>query len=86
MTVSSVSHPLPFVHLLSHTIFPAEILVNWTVSDTITVTEGEGVTVELFGEAFGPYANPITIGVVCAETVSTNVKSGKKINFFQALI
>ena len=58
--------------------FPAVILVNWTVSDTITVTEGEGVTVELLGEAFGLYASAITIGIVCAETVSTNVKSGKR--------
>ena len=83
MTVSSVSHPLPFVHLLSHTMFPAVILVNLTVSDTITVTEGEGVTVKLFGEAFGFYASTIAIGVVCAETVSTDVKSGKKINLFK---
>ena len=63
--------------------FPAVILVNWTVSDTITVTEGEVVTVELFGEAFGFYASTIAIGVVCAETVSTDVKSGKKINLFK---
>ena len=71
------------MHLLSHTMFPVVILVNWTVSDTINVTEGEGVTVHLFGEAFGLYANPITIGVVCAETVSTNVTSGKRINPFK---
>ena len=58
--------------------FPAVILVNWTVSDPITVTEGEGVTVNLFGEAFGLYATAIAIGVVCAETVSTNVTSGKR--------
>ena len=82
MTVSSVSYPLPFVHLLSHTMFPAVILVNWTVSDTITVTEGEGVTVELFGEAFGFYAIPIEIGGACTESVSTNVISGKRINPF----
>ena len=76
MTVSSVSHPLLFVHLLSHTIFPAVILVNLTVSDTIAVIEGDVLTVELFGEAFGLYASTIAIGVVCAETVSTDVKSG----------
>ena len=63
--------------------FPAVILVNWTVSDPITVTEGEGVTAELFGEAFGLYASAIAIGVVCAETVSTNVKSGKRMNSFK---
>ena len=67
------------MHLLSHTMFPAVIFVNWTVSDPITVIEGEGVTVELFGEAFGFYATPIAIGVVCAETVSTVVTSGKRI-------
>ena len=55
----------------------AVILVNWTVSDPISVTEGGGMVVELFGEAFGFYTTPIAIGVVCAETVSTNVKSGK---------
>ena len=63
--------------------FPAVIRVNWTVSDPITVIEGEGVTVELFGEAFGLYATPIAIGVVCAETVSTNVISGERINSFK---
>ena len=60
--------------------FPAVILVNWTVSDPISVIEGEGVTVELFGEAFGSYATPIAIGVVCTETISTNKRSGKRIN------
>ena len=79
MAVSQVPPVPPFVHL-SHTMFPAEILVNWTASDPITVMEGEGVTVELFGEAFGLYATTIAIGVACAETVSTNVQSGKKIN------
>ena len=79
MTVSSASNPLPFVHLLSQAILPAVILVNWTVSDPITVIEGEGVTVELFGEAFGLYATPIAIGVVCVEAVSTKVNSGKRI-------
>ena len=83
MTVSSVSHPLPCVHLLSHTIFPAVILVNWTVSDPISITEGDGMVVEVFGEAFGLYASTIAIDVVCAETVSTNVKSGKRINPFK---
>ena len=83
MTVSSVSHPLPFGHLLSHTMFLAVILVNWTVSDTISVIEGDVLTVEFFGEAFGLYAIPITIGVVCTETVSTNVISGMRVNHFK---
>ena len=68
------------MHLLCHPMFPAVILVNWTVSDPIAVNEGEGVTIELFGEAFGLYATPIAIGVVCAESAFTNVKSGKRIN------
>ena len=63
--------------------FPAVIRVNWTVSDPITVIGGEGVTVELFGEAFGLYATPIAIGVFCAETVSTDVISGERINSFK---
>ena len=71
------------MHLVSHTTFPAVIFVNWTVSDPISVIEGEGVTIELFGEALGLYATPIAIGVVCAETVSTNVTSGKRINTFK---
>ena len=77
------SFKLPFVHFLSHTMFPAVILVNWTVSDPISVIEGDVQTVELLGEAFGLYATPITIGVVCTETVFTNVLSGKRINPFK---
>ena len=34
------------------------------------MTEGDGVTVRLSGEAFGIYANPIAIGVICSETVA----------------
>ena len=34
------------------------------------MTEGDNVIVTLFGEAFGIYAYPIAIGVVCSETVA----------------
>ena len=34
-------------------LFPLVVLVNWTVSQPIEVTEGEGVEVRLSGEAFG---------------------------------
>ena len=34
------------------------------------MTEGDGVEVRLSAEAFGFYAIPITIGVVCSATVA----------------
>ena len=40
------------------------------MSGPIRVTEGDGVKVRLSGEAFGIYAYPIAIGVVCSETVA----------------
>ena len=40
------------------------------------MTEGQGVEVTLSGEAVGVYANPIAIGVVCAETIATDVEPG----------
>ena len=60
--------------LLFH--FLPVIIVNWTISQSINVTEGEGVEVRLSGEAFGPYDNPISIGVVCIESISTGVEPG----------
>ena len=50
------------------------VRVNWTISQTINVTEGDGVEVRLSGEVFGMYANPIAVGVVC--TASTDVEPG----------
>ena len=41
------------------------------------VTEGDGVSVTLRGEAFGLYANPIEIGVICAEVQVTGVPAGR---------
>ena len=52
------------------------VRVNWTISQPINVTEGDGVEVRLSGEAFGIYANPIAIGVVCTESTAADVKPG----------
>ena len=41
------------------------------------MTEGDGVSVTLRGEAFGLYANPIEIGVICAEVLVTGVAAGR---------
>ena len=40
------------------------------------MTEGEGVRLELFAQAFGVYATPIEIGVVCAEVIAAGVPPG----------
>ena len=40
------------------------------------VTEGDGVSVTLRGEAFGFYANPIEIGVICAAVDVSGVPAG----------
>ena len=40
------------------------------------MTEGDNVTVRLSGEAVGIYANPIAIGVICAEVIATDVVPG----------
>ena len=49
------------------------VQINWTVS-RLSVTEGDAV--KLYGEVFGSYANPIEIGVVCAETDATGNEPG----------
>ena len=41
------------------------------ISQSITVMEGDGVEVRLRGKAFGLYANPIEIGVICTEILGT---------------
>ena len=53
-----------------------DVGVNWTISQPINVTEGDGVEVRLSGEAFGIYANPIAIGVVCTESTAADVEPG----------
>ena len=45
--------------------------VNWTISQAISVTEGD--TVVLRAEVFGVYAIPLAIGV---KTIGTNVQPG----------
>ena len=42
------------------------------------MTEGDGVEVRLRAAAFGFYANPIQIGVVCAPTQVTGVPAGRE--------
>ena len=54
---------IPFIHALSP---PTVVEVSWIISEPIEVREGEGVRLELFAQAFGLYASPIEIGVVCA--------------------
>ena len=54
-----------------HALFPPTVVeVSWIISEPIEVREGEGVRLELFAQAFGLYATPIGIGVVCAEPAS----------------
>ena len=55
---------------------PTVIVVSWIISELIEVMEGEGARLELFAQAFGLYATPIEIGVVCADVNTTGVPSG----------
>ena len=50
------------------------VQVNWTISEAISVTEGD--VVRLSAEVFGRYAIVIAIGVDCTGTLATNVKPG----------
>ena len=56
---------------------PTVVEVNFTISQLILVTEGDGVEVRLRGEAFGIYANPIEIGVICEPVQATGVAAGR---------
>ena len=60
----------------SHALFPSVIHVNWTISQPISVTEGDGVEVRLSSKAFGIYANPIAVGVICGEVTYIDVEPG----------
>ena len=40
------------------------------------MTEGEGVPLELHAQAFGLYATPIKIGVVCVEVIAIDIPPG----------
>ena len=64
---------IPLMHALSP---PAVVEVSWIISEAIEVTEGEGVRLDLFVQAFGIYATPIKIGVVCTEVISINLPPG----------
>ena len=66
---------IPVIHALSP---PTVVEVSWIISEPIEVREGEGVRLELFAHAFGLYATPIEIGVVCAEIIG-NVPPGADI-------
>ena len=57
---------------------PAVVEVSWIISDPIEVNEGNQsqMFVTLRAQAFGFYASPIAIGVVCAEVIATGVPPG----------
>ena len=61
------------MHALS---LPTVIEVSWIISEPIEFSEGEGVRLELFAQAFGFYATPIEVGVVCAGVDVTDVPPG----------
>ena len=50
--------------------------VSWAISQPINVTENDGLKVRLSGKAFGIYANPIAIGVVCTASTAADVEPG----------
>ena len=56
---------------------PTVVEVKFTTSLPIEVNEGDGVSVTLRGEAFGLYANPIEIGVICAGVDVSGVPAGR---------
>ena len=66
-----------YMHVM-HALFspPTVIEVSWIISETIEVIEGARDPPELYAQAFGVYASPIEIGVVCAEVISTGVPPG----------
>ena len=79
MTVSQSAHPVFIVYFeecIAYISFIdlVVIQVNWTISQAISVTEGDVVI--LCGEAFGIYANEVAIGVDCSETIATDVEPG----------
>ena len=63
---------------------PTVIEASWIISEPIQVTEGERhagrdgevILLELYAQAFGLYASPIAIGVVCAEVIAAGVPPG----------
>ena len=65
-----------YIHVMHALSPPTVVEVSWIYSEPIEVTEGEGVPLELFAQAFGFYATPIIIGVVCTEVISINLPPG----------
>ena len=65
-----------YVHVMHGLFSPTVIEVSWIISEPIEVTEGESVPPELYAQAFGFYAIPIEIGVVCAKVDVTGVPAG----------
>ena len=70
------------MHVMHALFSPTVVEVSWIISETIEVTEGERddignlILLELYAQAFGLYATPIKIGVVCAEVNATGVPPG----------
>ena len=65
---------IPVMHALSP---PTVVEVSWIISEPIEVREGEGgVRLELSAQAFGVYATPIEIDVVCAEVIAAGIPPG----------
>ena len=57
----------------NHVLLRAVVQINWKVSQ-VSVTEGEDVY--LYGNAFGIYERPLSIGVVCSQLIASAIKPG----------
>ena len=74
------------MHVMRALFSPTVVEVRWIISEPIKVTEGERdrigqlILLELFAQAFGLYATPIEIGVVCAEVIVSGVPPGATIS------
>ena len=75
-TVTRRTYNYNYMHVMHALFSPTVVEVSWIISEPIEVTEGERDPPELYAQAFGVYAIPIEIGVVCAEVISTGVPPG----------
>ena len=66
-----------YIHIIHVLSPPIVVKVSWIISEPIEVTEGEGVQLELFAQAFGVYATPIKIGVVCVAVIAIDLPPGE---------
>ena len=64
------------MHVMHALFSPTVVEVSWIISEPIEVKEVDINPPELFAQAFGVYAIPIEIGVVCAEVIATGVPPG----------